>query len=130
MAEQAALVRQKGVWSPTNRTGAARPSPTAPHIRVGRIDHAIDVRFTDGGEARLQRWLERQGVRVRNPVPGEPWHMEVAAEDLRRLAAKLRPKTRLEKWRIELEHLRSMKPNVKRRTRIAELVRAIKRERK
>src|SRR5687768_10865619 len=92
MAEQQALVDQKGVWSPSNPTGAARPSSTAPHIRVGRQDHAIDVdTFAQGGgEAKLQEWLEDQGARVTNPVPGEPWHMEVSGPDLQKLYRKFK----------------------------------------
>ena len=65
------------------------PSPNAPHIRVGRIDHAIDVNSLDGGETRLQRWLEEQSCRPSNPVRGEAWHMELTATQLRRLAARL-----------------------------------------
>ena len=91
LADQWRLVREKGVWSPSNRTGAARPSPWAPHIRVGRIDHAIDVNAVDGGETRLQHWLEQHGARPTNPVPGEPWHLELTARELRALAARLDP---------------------------------------
>lgn len=92
MAEQEALVRQKGVWSPSNRTGAARPSSTAPHIRVGLQNHALDVdTFAQGGgETKLQEWLQDQGARVTNPVPGEPWHMEVSSADLTKLYRKFK----------------------------------------
>lgn len=92
MDEQRELVRSKGLWSHRNPQGAAAPSPYAPHIRVGRQDHALDVDTDayDGGEARLQRWLENRGVTVRNTVPGEPWHMEVSAADLSKLYRKLR----------------------------------------
>lgn len=88
--EQLDLVRQKGVWSPSNPTGAAAYSPTAPHIRVGRQDHAIDVDTNYGeGEGGLQLWLEQHGATVRNPITQEPWHMEVEEADLRRLAAQV-----------------------------------------
>jgi GH24 family phage-related lysozyme (muramidase) len=67
----------------------AFPSPDAPHIFQGRHAHAIDVNALDGGEARLQKWLESHGVRMSNPVPGEAWHMVANPHDLMELAAKL-----------------------------------------
>lgn len=67
---------------------AAVPSHAAPHIRTGRADHALDVNALDGGETRLQRWIERQGARPTNPVAGEAWHLELPLADLRRLAAR------------------------------------------
>lgn len=87
LAEQRDLYRRY-----LNGTGnlAAYPNPNAPHIRVGRQAHALDVDTLDGGESRLQRWLEKHGVRVSNPVRGEPWHLEVPEKDLRRLARKIR----------------------------------------
>jgi hypothetical protein len=72
----------------------AKPSHTAPHIRTGRQDHAIDVNALDGGETRLQRWLEGQGLKVTNPVPGEAWHMEVPSAQLARFAARLNDRSR------------------------------------
>lgn len=90
MSEQRLLVREKGVWSPTNPHGAARPMPWAPHIRVGRQAHAIDVNSKDGGENRLQRWLEKEGLHPRNTVPGEPWHLEVGEGELKAYAKKVR----------------------------------------
>jgi hypothetical protein len=89
MAEQQELVDRKGIWSPSNPTGAARPSPTAPHIRVGRADHAIDVNALNGAAGRLAGWLRKRGARARFTVPGEPWHIEVPAADLTRLARDL-----------------------------------------
>lgn len=90
MSEQAALVRQKGVWSMSNQTGAARPSPDAPHIRVGRQAHALDVSTLDGGHRRLAHWLTMNGLRVRFPIVREPWHTEVEESQLRALAARAR----------------------------------------
>lgn len=139
MAEQAALVRQKGVWSPSNPTGAAVPSPTAPHIRVGRIDHALDVNQLDGGTHRLAAYLRGQGAAVRFTVPGEPWHMEVAASALRRLANKLDDPlegyTASEKrWIREYDSLLKMKhegrDSVRRKLRRAVLRRYMTRQRK
>jgi GH24 family phage-related lysozyme (muramidase) len=81
MARQAELVAEKGLWHPTrNRTGAAAPSSTAPHIRTGRPDHAIDV---DGAPALIQA-AARRGVTLRRTVPGEPWHLEADTAQLNR----------------------------------------------
>ena len=58
---------------------AAFPSPFAPHIRTGRIDHAIDF----SNDARVFAWLQRKGLNPRRTVAGESWHIEVSAADLR-----------------------------------------------
>ena len=76
------------VFLRVGRPRAARPSPSAPHIRTGQPDHALDVDSLDGGAGRLAAWLRRQGARAHFPVPGEPWHVEVPREDLVRLAAR------------------------------------------
>lgn len=90
MQEQQDLVNRKGVWSPSNQQGAARPSPTAPHIRVGRCNHAIDVDTAGNGVVELIDWLRSKRVTAVRNVPGEPWHVFVASEqELRRLAAEL-----------------------------------------
>jgi hypothetical protein len=68
---------------------AARPADNAPHIRSGRIDHAIDVNSLDGGANRLAAWLHAKGSHPTFPVPGEPWHIEVDPGELRALAGKL-----------------------------------------
>jgi lysozyme len=94
MAEQTALFKRNmqfvgGRWIPRpGRPLTAFPSPTAPHIRVGRHAHALDVNSLDGGETRLERWIERQGVNWRNTVPGESWHGELSGSDLKKLARK------------------------------------------
>lgn len=80
MAEQWRLYRNPPAGTPL----VAYPSPNAPHIRVGRQDHALD----QGGG--LAAWLRKQGVRVSFPVPGEPWHLEANGADLKRLYKKLR----------------------------------------
>lgn len=96
LAEQQALFDRNmirgadGRWVP--RPGhplTAFPSPDSPHIFEGRHGHALDVNALDGGEARLQKWLETHGVRMSNPVPGEAWHMVANTDDLRTLAAEL-----------------------------------------
>lgn len=88
MAEQGDLVRRKGVWSPSNRTGAARPSRTAPHIRVGRPGHALDVDTARGGNVALAEWLRARGVPAVFNVPGEPWHLDPTSDARLRSAAR------------------------------------------
>lgn len=95
MREQWALFRQNmyGIGRPKpGRPYTAFPSPIAPHVRVGRRDHALDVEPSDGGEQRLQNWLTKHGVQAVNNVTGESWHMEAPAWQLRRLARKIRRK--------------------------------------
>lgn len=58
---------------------AAYPSPWAPHIRTGRIDHAIDFR----NDAAVFRWLANAGLRPVRTVRGESWHIECPADRLR-----------------------------------------------
>lgn len=87
--EQAQLVREKGVWSPSNPHGAAVPSHTAPHIRTGHQNHAWDIE-PDGGHTRLAHWCRVRGCPISFNVPGEPWHMDPVNEAaLIRLARKL-----------------------------------------
>jgi len=86
------LAEQRDRFAVFQRDGApraARPSPTAPHIRTGRPDHALDVNALDGGAGRLAAWLRRKGAGATFPVPGESWHLEVPCADLVRLAAAL-----------------------------------------
>ncbi len=66
---------------------AARPSHNAPHIRTGRIDHAIDVESADGGAQRLARWMRNNMLPAEFTVRGEPWHIETTAAALRRFHA-------------------------------------------
>lgn len=79
-ARQQELIDEKGLWSPSNPTGAAPVSGTAPHIRDGRIDHAID--FSNDGA--VFAWLSAHGLRPARTVPlgREPWHIEVPAAEL------------------------------------------------
>jgi hypothetical protein len=83
MAEQLVLWRN---YRKYGKPVAAFPNPNAPHIRVGRQAHAIDVNSLDGGETRLQRFLEKEGLHPTNPVRGESWHMVVPESELRRYA--------------------------------------------
>lgn len=94
MLEQTALFRANMMRSGTRwvqrpgRPLTAWPLPTAPHIRVGRQAHAIDVQTP--GETNLQRFLQKEGLHPTNPVRGEPWHLEVPESELRRYARKVR----------------------------------------
>lgn len=68
-AEQAALYR---LYQSGRGNLAAVPSHTAPHIRTGRPDHALDVDMHVGdGVQGLAKWLRKQGVSVAWTVPGE-----------------------------------------------------------
>lgn len=106
-----------GPWAPL----AAVPSCSAPHIRCNRIDHAIDVDALDGGAGRLAAWLRRQGVNPRFTVPGEPWHIELTAAELRRLSARFsadpyRFLTPTEKrWAKEYDRLKAQRRDEPRR---------------
>lgn len=76
---------------------AAIPSPTAPHIRSGRADHASDVTFSDW----LIAYGRRHGVRLVRTVRWpdgsvrELWHLEV--QDVGQLSAFARKHA----WRVE-----------------------------
>jgi hypothetical protein len=66
---------------------AAFPLPTAPHIRLGRQAHAIDVNSLDGGETRFS------GSSEGGPAPDEPGSRRAVASrgpesELRRYAQK------------------------------------------
>ena len=82
--EQKSLIATKGCWSPSNKTGAACPWNKSNHVYKGRPNHALDVQT--GGEQKLQNWLNsHRGVKATNPVPGEPWHIEINRFGLWRL---------------------------------------------
>lgn len=62
-----------GRWVPKpGHPLTAVPSPTAPHIRTGRFDHACDFDNAAGVEVAARRL----GVTLRLTVPGEGWHLE------------------------------------------------------
>jgi hypothetical protein len=81
------LIRQQYFWNCgpngccccNNCNLAARPSIFAPHIRVGRIDHAVDF----GNDEDIFDWLQRNGLHPVRTVGGESWHIEVSAANLR-----------------------------------------------
>jgi hypothetical protein len=90
MAEQWFLWRNRG--RPGFASLVAFPSPLAPHIRVGRQAHALDVQTP--GETNLQRYLEHEGLHPTNPVRGEAWHLEVPERELRAYARRIRGRRR------------------------------------
>jgi hypothetical protein len=77
------LARQQYFWGCyqcqccNNGNLAARPTPWAPHIRVGRADHALDL----DNAARVASEMEERGIDVHFNVPGESWHMEAVNGD-------------------------------------------------
>lgn len=78
MARQAQLVREKGLWSLSNQTGAAAPSPTAPHIRTGHFNHCIDFDNAAG----VRAGAKKRGVTLNFPIAREPWHADPVAHEL------------------------------------------------
>lgn len=83
LAMQRQRVRDHGVWSASNPTGAARPSLAAPHINFYRANHAIDV---GRGAVNLVSFLQKEGAHtVVRPIPAEPWHIEIGHDTLVRL---------------------------------------------
>jgi hypothetical protein len=83
-SEQEALVREKGVYSSlTNPHGAARYSPSAPHIKalgpkgVQLANHALDVDlFVGGGPRPLAAFYVAHGCPVAFNVSTEAWHFD------------------------------------------------------
>lgn len=68
---------------------AAIPSPFAPHIRTGRLDHALDIGPDPASVQRLIRYLNSRGLRARLTVPGEWWHIEADPNRLKALARRI-----------------------------------------
>jgi lysozyme len=113
MREQWALYRQNMVRPGVPKPGrplTAFPSPTAPHIRIGRLDHAIDVRdenlFAEGGGfERLQDWGARNGVWINRTVPSEAWHGEASARALSEFYARAMRRKREQRRRDRVREL-------------------------
>lgn len=92
--------RLYNLWKAGVGNLAAVPSHSAPHIRTGRQDHALDVDMHVGdGIAGLRAWLAKQGIRTSLTVPGEGWHLEAdSAAQLATVARRLRkPRTVLDR---------------------------------
>ncbi|ADB50160.1 glycoside hydrolase family protein [Conexibacter woesei] len=95
---------------------AAVPSHTAPHIRTGRQDHALDIdQFAGVGTAGVRAWLRGEGLATTLTVPGEGWHVEAdSATALQRVARRLaRPRTVLERLRARPLRRGAKTPDVK-----------------
>lgn len=84
MAEQWAFYRNQPPL-------AAFPSPNAPHIWLGRNNHAIDSNSWNGASRRLANFYESLGVDVVYNVPGENWHFQpTSGTQLKAAAQKIR----------------------------------------
>lgn len=93
MAEQKVLFDRNmhlvnGHWVPKpGHPLTAVPSSTAPHIRVGREDHALDM---DPGSTEFGAFCLKHGLRITRPVVGEHWHIEAfRGAQLRSVAKRL-----------------------------------------
>lgn len=87
---------QMALWLHYKRYGwpvAAYPNANAPHIRVGRYDHALDINAVDGGADRVITALQHRGCHPVRPVPGEAWHVELPAAEITKLWQKYRKLT-------------------------------------
>lgn len=103
MARQWELYRTLGPYN--GSSGAAYPSPSAPHIRVGRFDHAIDF---DGADTVITG-LRKLGVAASKPVAGESWHVEVNADELAREAAKLKKAKAIDKLKASIRRVTALR---------------------
>jgi hypothetical protein len=118
LSEQLALYR---LYLSGKGNLAAFPSPNAPHIRVGRQNHAIDVDAPSGGAKRLANWIREQGEIALFTVPGEPWHIELTAAALKRLYRKFKDPLRgypedEKRWLREYDKLKRSNTNKDRRS--------------
>jgi hypothetical protein len=91
IADQEQRIRDHGLFDPrTNPHGAAPANPSAPHIKAGHENHALDVSTLDGGEQRLQNWVQSHGCTLVNNVSTEAWHLDPIHEaELLALARKI-----------------------------------------
>lgn len=72
------IAEQWVFWRIYKRFGhpvAAFPSPSAPHIKWNRQNHALDVNAPQPVRT-LAAFYRREGVPVEFNVNGEPWHMD------------------------------------------------------
>ncbi len=89
MKEQTHLYVNRG--KPGFAAVAAVPNPNAPHIKVGRANHSLDIdQFVGQGERGVQTRLGILGLDPVNDVASEGWHLTVVDEAaLIRVATKL-----------------------------------------
>ena len=132
MDEQRALFAQNmirpGVPKP-GRPLTAVPDANAPHVRIGRLDHALDVRdenlFSPGGGAeRLMKWGGQHHIDMNRTVPSEAWHLEASEADLRgfyeREQRRERRRRRRERRRDLIRWLRTRRVSKRGRDLVAE----------
>jgi hypothetical protein len=88
LAMQRARVAKHGLYNAkTNPHGAAAPSLRAPHINMGRANHAVDV--TEAPQ--LVAALRKMGVKsAKQTVPTEDWHVQTGRSDLLQVARRIR----------------------------------------
>lgn len=117
----------------------AYPSHTAPHVRTGRIDHALDINDEDlfngtkGGADNLIRWAAKHGAQLIRTVRSEAWHLEIKGGEaaLRALARRVKDRkphfTTAERRTVYLiTKIRSRKSTRARRSAIRALKLAIR----
>lgn len=81
MARQQQLVNELGLYDPVhNPHGAARPSATAPHIKTGHPNHALDL---DNVQDVINA-AQKRGVTLSRTVSTESWHVEPNPDQLAR----------------------------------------------
>lgn len=81
------MVQVNGKWVPRpDHPVTAFPNDNAPHTRTGRFDHACDL----DNAAAVELAARRAGVTLRATVPGEPWHLEADATQLKAYRARRR----------------------------------------
>lgn len=90
MARQQWLYDHRGRADLGIGNSVAVPSATAPHIRTGRKDHAVDVTESQA----LINYAASKGIRLARTVRGESWHLEVQTPGWEALAARLDTKER------------------------------------
>lgn len=84
LAEQAAFYR---AYKSGRGPLAARPTPSAPHIKFRRQHHALDINAPRPARD-VAAFYRQQGVPVAFNVRGEPWHMDVLDEGKLKRAAR------------------------------------------
>jgi hypothetical protein len=111
---------------------AAIPSCAAPHIACDHESHAVDINALDGGAGRLAQWLRGKGAQAAFTVAGEPWHIQVPEDQLKKLARQLDDPLRFltpteRRWCSEYDRLKKADQN---RPRRGSLRKAMKSQRK
>jgi hypothetical protein len=90
LARQRELVRQKGLWSASNPTGAAAPSGVRAAHPQRQRPRTRSTSTTPPASCRRAK----RGVKPDRTIPTEPWHLEPVATSLAAYARKHRAKPR------------------------------------